>query len=138
MDKQYKLANNLYAASLDCGEISIAAGYTYSFYLVFANTYNEDYMRKQALQLVMSGCENINIYGTFHNKWCSILEMTTQRIMRISNQRNTLRIKAWDSIADFSMALYNEQQTRSFVPHIIYLIYDDYVLCQEILKCIKM
>lgn len=95
---------------------------------------DKDFIKKQALQLLVAGCENFNFYGSAESIWHFIVDEVDILLNPDSTSEAVVLTSGWNSINDFVDALVREISVRAFVPHDIYLIYDDEKIFRDVLQ----
>ena len=68
------LRDGFYGIELYCGKVNTKAGRRVVCYFVVEYPENPQYMHKQALQLLMSQCDSVDIYGTCSKEWQAAFE----------------------------------------------------------------
>lgn len=138
--KVQKLSNVFYSANLLYDKIDLKPMRTWSFYYVVENTTDEEFIKKEALQtvLMINGHSNeFHFYGQQAQRWENEFDLADTQIQPDASIQGVAMTMVYDNLDDFIETLQSELSIRPFVPHDIYLIYDDENIYKQILSKLK-
>ena len=132
MQRYEKLLRNLYGADLFYGKIDLKVNYSFSCYFIVQHTNEEEFIREQLLQLILTGCQKFIFYGGKADAWVLNLEEAAS-ILRSDHLTVPYSASIIDTIEAFARELHREVSFRSLVPHDVYLLYDNERLYRKVL-----
>ena len=132
-----KLKPNLYSADLHYGKIDLCdlkPGHGFSCFFIVQNTDDRDFIKDQAIQLLLAGCRNFDFYGKMEPIWHLGFDDADIMLNPNSTPETVALTSGWSTIDEFTEVLHNEISCRTFVPHDFYLIYDDKKIYEDVLR----
>lgn len=132
MQRYEKLLPNLYGADLFYGKIDLKVNHSFSCYFIVQHTNEEEFIREQFLQLLLTGCQKFIFYGGKADTWVLNLEETAS-ILRSDHLTVPYSASIIDTIEAFARKLHREVSFRSLVPHDVFLLYDNERLYRKVL-----
>lgn len=133
MERYTKLDENFYALDLYYGKTNLTPNRNFQCFFIVEHPCSEDFIREQALALLMSQCKNFDFYGNYSKQWDIGFDMVDIQLHPNNDDTDVALTSQWDCIDDFVDALEIAISTRYFVPCDIYLIYDDENAYREVL-----
>lgn len=137
MQQYEKLGNNLYGAEMYRGKLELKPTHGFSCFFIVEHIADKEFVKNQAMQLLLAGCRNFNFYGNAEPIWHLIVDETDILLYPDSTSESVALTSGWDSIEDFADALDVELSLRTFVPHDIFLIYDDVRIYNDVVACLE-
>lgn len=134
MPRYKKLRPNLYSADLFYGKIDLKPGHGFSCFFIVQHTDDKEFIKDQAIQLLLAGCRNFDFYGKMEPIWHLGFDDADILLNPNSTQETVALTSGWDTIDEFVEVLHNEISCRPFVPHDYYLIYDDEETYEDVLR----
>ena len=138
MDRCTKLGENFFALDLYYGKTNLTSNHTFQCFFIVEHSCSEDFIREQALILLMSRCKNFDFYGNYSRQWDNGFDMVDTQLHPNNDDTNTVLTTQWDRLDDFVEAIKVAVSTRYFVPCDIYLIYDDENIYREVLGKLQL
>lgn len=133
-----KLRNNLYSADLVYGKIDLKYGHTFSCYFIVRHADDLEFIEKQALQLLLAGCQSFIFWGDKASAWRQIVTRRDRILRSIPTSEATIFTSDHTELDTFSSVLFREISVRSFIPHDVYLLYDDETIYEEVLQRLEV
>ena len=96
---------------------------------------SEEFIREQALQLLMTPCRNFDFYGAYSRQW-DIGFDSVDIMLHPNNEEEFSLTSQWDDFDSFVDSLELAISCRYLVPCDIYLIYDDKKTYINVLKAL--
>lgn len=131
MSRYKKIMNRFYSAPLLYGKTNLKPYMRFQCYFITEHVWDPEYIRQQAMQLLMSQCFGFYFFGAHSREWTQEFHALKSVIYPDADERCFLG--QWDHINDFVNVLHKNLSCRPFVPSDIYLIYDDAELYQNVL-----
>lgn len=134
------LANHLYCINILHEKIELIPSHNWSFYYIVNHATNNQFINNHTTETVLllnkQSCE-FHFYGTLAKKWenyFDLADITLHPDATESEIALTMVHNDFDELIDY---LLEELNTRFFVPHDTYLIYDDENIYKQIMQAIK-
>ena len=128
-----KLLPNLYSADLHYGKIELKPTHGFSCFFIIRHTDDKEFIKDQAIQLLLSGCRNFDFYGEMEPMWHICVDEADILLYPDYTSETVALTSGWDNLEEFAEALHDELSLRPFVPHDFYLLYDDEGTYKEVL-----
>ena len=125
MQRYKKLRPNLFSADLHYGKIDIKPDHYFSCFFIVQHTDDREFIKDQAIQLLLAGCRNYDFYGEKRKIWGTGLEEAYRIVLPENSVENTIRLNRWDTIEGFVAALNKSISMRPIVLCDHFLLYDD-------------
>ena len=135
MQRYKKLRHNLFSADLHFGKIEIKPDHYCSCFFIVQHTDDREFIKDQAIQLLLAGCRNYDFYGEKRKIWETGLEGAYRIVLPENSVENTIRLNRWDIIEDFVAALNKSISMRPIVPCDHFLLYDDMKIYEAVVEC---
>ena len=135
MARYEKLGEYFYSMDLLYGKTNLKPHRDFYCFFIIEQPHDEEFIRKQALQLIMSQCKNFHFYGAHSSKWDIAFDEADISVH--SNEDDWAMTSWWDNIESFVDALDLEIGSRPFIPRDIYLIYDDVDTYKKVLSMLR-
>ena len=129
-----KLRPNLYGAHLVFGKIDLNPTHRFSCFFIVQHTDDKEFIKKQAMQLLLAGCRNYDFFGEKEPLWHLGFDDVDIMLNPNSTPENVALTSGWSTLDDFVDALDLAISVRPIVPHDTYLLYDDRAIYEEVLK----
>ena len=134
MQRYNKLRNNLYSADLFYGKIELKRTHGFSCFFIVEHTFDAEFIKNQAIQLLLAGCQDFHFYGKAESNWHFGVDEANIFLHSKSASETDVLISGWSILEEFADALNDVLSLRPFVPHDFYLIYDDEEIYRNVLK----
>lgn len=131
MSRYTQIAPCFFSAEMEYGRVEKQAGHTSSIHLILNRPYEDEYVEKQALAIMLSGAITVSTYGAYAPMWTEKM-YETKRLMRIVNP-----LAYYEAFTEFCYMLYTDITCRSLVPHNTFLVYDDEDIYHDALKYLE-
>ena len=135
MQRYKKLRPNLFSADLHFGKIEIKPDHYCSCFFIVQRTDDREFIKDQAIQLLLAGCRNYDFYGEKRKIWETGLEEAYRIVLPENSVENTIRLNRWDIIEDFVAVLNKSISMRPIVPCDHFLLYDDMKIYEAVVEC---
>ncbi len=129
-----KLRHNLYSADLRYGKIELKSTHGFSCFFIVEHTDSKEFIKDQALQLLLAGCRNFDFYGKMEPLWHIGFDEADILLFPDSTSETVALTSSWETLDEFVETLQDELSVRPFVPHDFYLLYDDEGIYKEVLR----
>ena len=134
MQRYNKLRNNLYSAELLYGKIELKRTHGFSCFFIVEHTFDAEFIKDQAIQLLLVGCQDFYFYGKAEPNWHLGVDEANIFLSPKTALETDVLISGWSTLEEFADALNDVLSLRPFVPHDFYLIYDDEKIYRNVLK----
>lgn len=136
MSRYQQLSNNFYSLDLHTGKTNFRTGRNVICFFLVEHPCSEEFIKEQALQLLMTPCRNFDFYGAYSKQWDIGFDLVD--IMLHPNDENwdIALTTSWDDFDSFIDALKVAVTSRYLVPCDIYLIYDDKETYKKVLRAL--
>ena len=138
MEQYRKLSNNFYSLDLHTGKTNFKPGHEIQCFFLVEHPCSEEFIREQALQLLMTPCRNFDFYGAYSKRWDIGFDLADVMLHPNENDWDIALTSQWDDFDEFVDALQLAISCRQIVPCDIYLIYDDVPLYRRVLDRLKV
>ena len=134
MQRYEMLRNNLYSADLLYGKIELKPTHRFSCFFIVEHTFDVEFIKDQAMQLLLAGCQEFGFYGKAEAQWHSGVNEADILLHPVSTPETVTLTSGWSDLEEFVDTLNERLSERPFVPHDFYLIYDDEEIYRNVLK----
>lgn len=134
MTRCEKLSLTLTGADLFYGKIDLKLTHNSSCFFIVNHTAETEFIKKTAMDFILSGCKDFHFFGTYKNPWLHAFNTMNSFVFPASAYETAARISVYDSIEAFSKVLHCRISARSFIPHDSFLIYHDEELYRSVLS----
>ena len=131
-----RLRSDFYGLDIHYGKMNLIPSHDFCCFFIVEHTSDEDFIRKQALQLLITTCDYYVFCGSLSYLWKTLFDEVSAMIYRNSHKESP-QINKCDNIDDFARGLHAELSCHPFVPCDKYLIYDDENLYQTVIKKLR-
>ena len=138
MKRYNKLTERLFSADLRWGEISINPTHTFSCFLIIQHEEGTEFIQKNAVSLLLSGCREFGLFGEKWSKWKDGIVNAHRCMFPVSSPKSQPEISVYGSQQALTDKIREDLSLRPFIPHDMYLLYDDDAIYQEALKSLGM
>ena len=135
MERFKMLSNNFYSLDLHTGKTNFKLGRNILCYFIVEHPCSEEFIREQALQLLMTPCRNFDFYGAYSRQWDVGFD-SVDIMLHPNNEEEFSLTSQWDDFDSFIDSLELAISCRYLVPCDIYLIYDDKKTYINVLKAL--
>ena len=125
MMRYEKLRNNLYSADLVYGKIDLKRSHGFSCYFIVEHMDDEEFIRDQALQLLLSGCRDFVFYGKKEATWHLGVDEADIMLYPDMSDETLALTSSCETLEEFVDDLHHAISERPFLSHDYYLFYDD-------------
>lgn len=132
-----KILPTLYGLDLFYGKLDAKQGHNFSCFFIVECTFDNEFIKQQALQLLLAGCKEYNFYGKYKNEWHKEFEQTNYMLHLDKENNGFILVNSWTEIEKFVHVLEERVSLRTIVPHDEYLIYDDIKIYEKVVKLLK-
>lgn len=137
MQRYEMLRNNLYSTDLLYGKIELKPTHTFSCFFIVEHTFDVEFIKNQAIQLLLAGCQEFDFYGKAEPQWHSGVNEASILLHPVSTPETVTLISRWSDLEEFVDILNERLFERPFVPHDFYLLYDDEGIYRNVLKMLN-
>ena len=127
----------MYSADLLYGKIELKPTHRFSCFFIVEHTFDAEFIKDQAMQLLLAGCQEFDFYGKAEPQWHSGVNEAGILLHPVSAPEMVALISGWSDLEEFVDTLNERLSERPFVPHDFYLIYDDEGIYRNVLKMLK-
>ena len=131
---------NLYGMEMRYGKIDIPKGSTFNCFFITEHTSDEEYIEKQAKDLLLAGSWNFFFLGEHKEIWHEIFDITYVRLFLkelVDENEEGIATIGCDDIDEFVEAIFDTICVRTIVPCVNLLIYDDEVIYKQVLRQVE-
>lgn len=132
-----KLSNQFYSLNLYTGKTDFKLGHNILCYFIVQHPCSEQFIKEQALQLLMTPCRNFDFYGACSGQWENGFHDVGIMLQPDNNDIKCALTSQWDDLDKFVDALHLAISSRYLVPCDTYLIYDDEPLYRRVIEQLK-
>lgn len=132
MSRCEKLRPNFYGCELYYGKIDMNKTHAPVCFFLVNHKADAEFIKKQALQLIVAGCKNYEFFGKYSKKWHLALDMADISVNPDSNEDEIAITVSHQTLEEFVDSLNEWLSCRSIVPYDFYLIYDDADLYNQV------
>lgn len=137
MERYRQLNNQFYSLNLYTGKTNFKLGHNILCFFLVEHPCSEEYIKGQALQLLMTPCRSFDFYGAYSKNWDIGFDLVDIMLHPNDDDEDFALTNQWDSFEDFVDALHLAISCRYFVPCDTYLIYDDEQLYRRTIERLK-
>lgn len=137
MERYEKLSVGFFSCDLKYGKIELKLGHNCDLYFIVNNQVEKEFMKKQALQMILSQCKRFDFFGKYANEWHNAIDEADIAVYPNASEEEIALTVTHDTLEDFVEELIEDLSARRIVPCDIYLIYDDIDLYNNVLERIK-
>lgn len=127
----------MYSADLLYGKIELKPTHRFSCFFIVEHTFDVEFIKDQAIQLLLVGCQEFDFYGEAGPQWHLGVDEAGILLHPVSTPETVTWTSRWDTLEEFVDTLNERLSERPFVPHDFYLIYDDEGIYRNVLKMLK-
>ena len=136
MARYRRLSNNFYSLDLHIGKTDFKYRHDILCFFLVEHPCSEEFIKEQALQLLMTPCRNFDFYGAYSKQWDIGFDSVDIMLHPDDEDWDIALTTSWDDFDSFIDALMLAISCRYFVPCDIYLIYDDEDAYKNVLKAL--
>lgn len=126
------LALNFWGLDLCRGVMDLSKKHAAYCFLIAEHQHDIEFIRKQALSLIVAGCRNLSFYGKERDTWH--FEADRADIQVYPDMETVTLTSGFDVMHELICAI----TVRPIVPYSTYLKYDDREIYAEVLKRLKI
>ena len=130
------LALNFWGLDLCRGIMDLSKNHGAYCFLIVEHKHDLDFIRKQALSLIVAGCRNLSFYGKEQETWH--FETDRADIQMYPDSETVALTSGFDNLDEFVHELKTIISARPIVPFSTFLIYDDREIYSEVLKRLRI
>ncbi len=130
------LAPDFWGLDLCRGVMDLSKNHAAYCFLIAEHQHDIEFIRKQALSLIVARCRNLSFYGKERDTWH--FEADRADIQVYPDMETVALTSGFDDLDDFMHELICAITVRPIVPYSTYLIYDDREIYAEVLKRLKI
>ncbi len=128
---------NLYATEMRNGKENIPNGQTFSIFLIVNHTFDRDYIKEKATELLLAGGRSFTFFGEYSDVWHEVfdsvyVELFMNEVEEVSHPGATTIECIYE--VDFSELIYEEIVDKTLELNVSLLIYDDVQVYKTVLK----
>ena len=97
-----------------------------------------EYIKDQAIQLLLSGCRDFYFYGEKETLWHLGFDEVDTFLFPYSTAETVAQSVGYDNLGEFVEALHDAISTRGIIPLDCYLIYDDTEIYHDVLHRLEV
>lgn len=116
------------------GKIELNPTHGFSCFFIVEHIDDKEFIKDQALQLLLSGCRNFDFYGKKKDAWHFGVDEADMMLYPNMTYETVALTSGWVSIEEFVEELHYVLSQRPFLPHDYYLLYDDHEIYQNTLE----
>jgi len=131
---------NLYGTEMRYGKIDIPRGSTFNCFFITEHTSDEEYIEKQARDLLLAGSWNFFFLGEHKEIWHETFDMTYVRLFLkelVDKNEEGIATIGCDDIDEFAEFIFDTLCVRTIVPCVNLLVYDDEVIYKQVLRQVE-
>ena len=132
-----KLSNQFYSLNLYTGKTDFKLGHNILCYFIVQHPCSEQFVKEQALQLLMTPCRNFDFYGEYSGQWENGFDDVDIMLHPDDEDMDIALTSQWNDLDEFVDALHLAISSRYLVPCDTYLIYDDDPLYRQVIERLK-
>lgn len=137
MERIKKLSNIFYSLNLYTGKTDFKPGHNIMCFFLVEHPCSEEFIKDQALQLLMTPCPSFDFYGSRSHLWEAGFCAVYHQIYLNSNAAEGIQINRWNLFDGFIDVLNQALSCRPLIPCDIYLVYDDEDIYQKAIHRLK-
>ena len=128
-----RLRSDFYGLDIHYGKMNLIPSHNFCCFFIVEHTSDEEFIKKQALQLLITNCNYYVFSGSLSCLWKTLFGEVAAMIYQNSSEESP-QINKCDNIEAFVCELNAELSCRPFIPCDKYLIYDDENLYQSVIE----
>lgn len=137
MDRFKRLNNQFFSLNLYSGKTNFRYGHNILCFFIVEHPCSEEFIKEQALQLLMTPCRNFDFYGAYSQEWENGFDDVDIMLHPDEEDMDIALTSCWNDFEEFVDALHLAAFSRHFVPCDIHLIYDDEQLYNRVIARLK-
>ena len=130
-----QLRSDFWGLELEQGKMELTQGREFYCFFIVEHPHDTEFIKKQALSLIVAGCKEFHFYGKEEPVWHS--EIDNADILVNPAAEDVAMTSGYDELDDFVFQLTLPLTCRTFVPQSVYLIYDDRTMYDEVKRQLK-
>ena len=134
MCKYEQISPSFYGCDLLYGKLDIKPSHNFNCFFIVERVVNEEYIDKNALELILTHCTHFEFYGKYSQNWCSAFRHQNARVHPNCKSEERIVIVEHKSIGSFISSLKLDLSCRSIVPSDTILIYDNTEIYKTVLS----
>lgn len=131
---------NLYGVEMRYGKIDIPKGSVFNCFFITEHTSDEEYIEKQARDLLLAGSWNVFFLGEQKEIWHEVFDMTYVRLFLkelVDEKEEGIATIGCDDIDEFAEFIFDTICIRTIVPCVNLLIYDDENIYKQVRRQVE-
>ena len=135
MTTAVKLCSNLYVVEMLYGKIDIPKEKNVNVFIIAEHVDDKEYIRKQAMDLLVAGYRHFSFYGEKSDIWSTIfMDVFSLLFSNAINKKCEENIVSviCDELLEFAEELFDTIMGRVFVPCVNLLVYDDEMVSRQV------
>ena len=132
-----RLRSDFYGLDIYYGKIHLVPSHNFCCFFIVEHTSDEEFIRKQAMQLLITNCDYYAFVGSLSHLWKTLFDEVAEMINQNSSEKSP-QINECINIDGFVSELHSELSCRPFIPCDKYLIYDDENLYRAVIEKLDM
>ena len=101
MERYEKLRLNFFSCDLKYGKIELKPGHNCHFFFIVNNPVEKVFMKKQALQMVLSQCKHFEFFGRYANEWHNAIDEAHIAVYPNASEEKIVMTITDDMLDDF-------------------------------------
>lgn len=138
MRKCERLTENFYGVEMYSGEIDLSKQRASVFFFIVEHTEDENFINKQAVQLLTVRCRDFHFFGNKEPIWHLGFDVADMMMYPDSTTNTVALTSGYESFIEFVDEIKLCINCRYLVPTDIYLVYDDKNIYQKVLHALNI
>lgn len=134
MRKCERLAENFYGVDMYCGKIDLTKHRASVFFFIVEHTEDEDFISKQAVQLLTVRCRDFHFFGKQEPIWHFGFDVADMMMYPDSTSNTVALTSGYENFDEFVDEIRECINCRYLVPTDVYLVYDDKEVYHKVLR----
>ena len=134
MRKCERLTEYFYGVEMYSGEIDLSKHRASVFFFIVEHTEDEDFINKQAVQLLTVRCRDFHFFGNMEPIWHLGFDVADMMMYPDSTSNTVAFTSSYENIDEFVDEIRECINCRYLVPTDIYLVYDDEEVYLNVLR----
>ncbi len=101
MSRCEQLSPNFYGCELYYGKIDMKKTHGTACFFLVNHKADKEFIKKQALQLIVAGCESYEFFGKYSEEWHLVLDLADISVNPDSNEETVAITVSHQTIEDF-------------------------------------
>lgn len=136
MPRYERLSPKLVGAHLLYGKIELKLTHGFSCFFIVNQTEDKEFLEKTAMDFILSSCKDFHFFGEKEPIWHTAFDLVDSLVFPNSTSETVALTSGYQTVEDFSEALKDMISARTFVPHDVFLIYDDERIYRQVLSLV--